>query len=357
MKYFRKKRKWISIMVPVVALLLGGCGIQQSEKLSCTDTAMGTIVQQTLYVRSDMDQAGVGQDIPREVMSLLVSLEIETLSWREKTSEVYQINQSDETTGYPLSDKMQKYLECVDDVWKKSEGALDVTLGSVTRLWDIDGRALGKEQGESGAETDGFKIPDRQMLQEVLNDTGFGKVKIADGRIYMPAQMKFDLGAVGKGIACDEVLALLSGREAVEGAVISIGGSILTYGEKPDGNCWKVAIQHPRMKGESIAVLQLRGNWCISTSGDYERYVEENGERYHHIMDPKTGYPADSGLISVTIVSKSGILSDALSTACFILGKDAGLSLCEAYGVQAYMVDRDLNVYMTEGMDKLLILR
>jgi len=169
--------------------------------------------------------------------------------------------------------------------------------------------------------------------------------------------MQLDLGAVGKGIACDEVKMFLEKQDNVKGAIISVGGSVLTYGEKDDGTEWKIGIQHPREQGESIATLKLPGSLVVSTSGDYERYVETNGVRYHHILDPKTGKPADSGVISVTIISESGILSDALSTACFVLGKDAGLNLAQAFDAEAFIVDSDMQISMTEGMDKYLVLQ
>ncbi len=349
MKYIRRKRVLIYMVIALTAVMSVGCGMERSQKMTYTDTAMGTVVQQTLYVQPKAWQAEAEESLPHELMALLDSLENETLSWREETSEIYRINSAEGENGCTLTPDMQQYLEIIGDVWKKSGGALDVTVGSVTRLWDIDGWAVG--------ETTDFKLPTELELGNALVATGFEKVNVSDGKIYLPEDINLDLGAVGKGIACDKVYAFLEEKEAVTGAVISIGGSILTYGEKPDGSSWKVAIQHPREEGESIAVLQLMGNWCVSTSGDYERYVERDGIRYHHILDPKTGYPADSGLISVTIVSESGILSDALSTACFILGMDAGLSLAKNFGAQALLIDKNLNVYMTEGMDKLLILR
>ena len=252
-------------------------------------------------------------------------------------------------TGCVLSPKMQMYLENIKDVWEKSDGALDVTVGRVTGLWNIDTYAVNSNID--------FSIPTQQELEDALASSGFEKVKVAEGKIYLTEEVKLDLGAVGKGIACDEVHAFLEEKEWVTGAVISIGGSILTYGKKPDGSDFKVAITHPRQEGESIAVLELEGGLCVSTSGDYERYVEKAGVRYHHIMDPKTGYPADSGLVSVTIVSESGLLSDALSTACFVLGKEAGLALAKQYGAEALLIDEDLQFSMTEGMDKLLIMR
>lgn len=107
----------------------------------------------------------------------------------------------------------------------------------------------------------------------------------------IPAEMQLDLGAVGKGVALDEILKTLEAHPEVSGAVISVGGSILTYGSKPEGGAWQIAVTDPLDPSESVGVLTLDGGHCVSTSGDYERYVEVDGVRYHHILDPRTGSP------------------------------------------------------------------
>ena len=167
----------------------------------------------------------------------------------------------------------------------------------------------------------------------------------------IPEGFKIDLGAVGKGIGCDISKEILD-KNDVDGAVISVGGSILVYGQKPDKSPWKIAITDPRGEDESLILggLTIDKDCYISTSGDYEKYIMKDGVRYHHILDPSTGYPADSGLISVTIVCDNGLLSDGLSTACFILGLEKSQSLLEKYNAEAVFVDKDKNVYMTDGM-------
>ena len=123
--------------------------------------------------------------------------------------------------------------------------------------------------------------------------------------------MQLDLGAVGK-VALDEILKILEAHPEVSGAVISVGGSILTYGRKPEGGAWQIAVTDPLDPSESVGVLTLDGGHCVSNTGDYERYVEVDGVRYHHILDPRTGSPAHSDVAGVTIVTKDGFLSDAL---------------------------------------------
>lgn len=331
------------MLIPVLIWGLLGCS-RQPEKITCTDTAMGTVLQQTLYVSPGTD----GGKIFSEMKYLLEDLEKRELSWRETDSLVGIINTSAGKESVELTAPLESELDLVLEVGKRSKGALDITLGKVCRLWNLDHWA------QIGGED--FCVPKQEEIEKFLVHTGAEEIRLKEGKIEIPENMELDLGAVGKGIACDRLQEYLQEQENVTGAVISVGGSVLTYGEKPDGENWKVGIAHPREEGNNIAVLHLEGGMCVSTSGDYERYVQKEGVRYHHILDPVTGYPADAGLVSVTIVSESGCLSDALSTACFVLGKEEGLALAESYGVQALLVDSALGIFMTEGMDKIAVL-
>ena len=232
------------------------------------------------------------------------------------------------------------------ELYEKSEGAFDVTIGRAARLWNIDQWAAGGQEGD-------YRLPDPEELRKALELCGSDKARLEEGegiRLFMPEGMQLDLGAAGKGLALAELGRLLESRSDITGAVISVGGSVLTYGSKPDGSSWKVGIVNPADTSSNIGILSLEGQWCISTSGDYERYVEVDGVSYHHILDPCTGYPADSGVRGVTILSKDGLLSDGLSTACFILGVEKGMALAEEYGAEALFILEDGEIRMTEGM-------
>ncbi len=321
--------------------LITGCS-GQPQKLTMVDTAMGTVVQETLYV-TDVDR---GQEAAQKLLAEIERLEQESLSWRLKGSEVADINErAGVEEGVMLSAKLQADLRQIWEVSEKSAGALDVTVGKVTGLWDLDTWAVADKSSQGD-----FQEPTAEALQVVLENTGYEKVRLEEDRIYLPEGMSLDLGAVGKGITCDRIADYLAMQEDIEGAVISVGGSIVTYGSKPDGGSWKVAIMHPREEGKYLGTLSLQGEWYVSTSGDYERYVEMQGVRYHHILNPATGYPANSGVCSVTILSDSGLLSDALSTACFVLGKEEGMKLAEEFGVKALFVTEELDIFMTEEM-------
>ena len=138
----------------------------------------------------------------------------------------------------------------------------------------------------------------------------------------------------------------------VSGMILNLGGSsVMAYGEKPDGSDWKVALTDPRdPEGDYLSAITLNEGEFLSTSGDYEKYFIEDGKRYHHILDPKTGYPVWNGLDSVTVICDSGLFADGLSTACFVLGMDDALKLLEKYNADAAFVDEDKNIYLTSGM-------
>ena len=347
------------------------------QEYSKTDFVMSTVLSEKIYGTKD-----VTQDIKEE----LDKLEKDQLSWREDHSVVSKIN-ADAQKGIKtkLDSDMTSWVEDSLELAKRSNGAFDPTIGRLTRLWNIEG--------------DNPKVPSKQEIKNTLEDTGYTKIHLEKvesqntantkknvdkdikdntaknketsedtskntntnesvSSIYIGDKCTLDLGAVGKGIACDVVQDYLKKQKEVSGTVIAVGGSILLYGSKADGSDWNVAVQNPRgQDGEAMGVLSLSGTTNVSTSGDYEKYFMQDGKRYHHILDPSTGYPADSGLISVTIVSDSGLLSDGLSTACFVLGKEKGEKLLETYGAEGVFIDQNKKVTVTKGLkDKFTIL-
>ena len=347
------------------------------QEYSKTDFVMSTVLSEKIYGTKD-----VTQDIKEE----LDKLEKEQLSWREDSSIVSKINaDAQKGTKTKLDSDMTSWVEDSLELAKRSNGAFDPTIGRLTRLWNIEG--------------DNPKVPSKQEIKNTLEDTGYTKIHLEKvesqntantkknvdkdikdntaknkeisedtsqntntnesvSSIYIGDKCTLDLGAVGKGIACDVVQDYLKKQKEVSGAVIAVGGSILLYGSKADGSDWNVAVQNPSgQDGEGMGVLSLSGTTNVSTSGDYEKYFMQDGKRYHHILDPSTGYPADSGLISVTIVSDSGLLSDGLSTACFVLGKEKGEKLLETYGAEGVFIDQNKKVTVTKGLkDKFTIL-
>ncbi len=296
------------------------------EQKTKSTVAMGTVITEKLYGENDSDTAF------RKIENAINELE-NKISMRIPESTVSKLN---ENFSVSCDKETEGIFALCDEVRRKSDGAFDITMGKITALWKI---------GEEGA-----TVPNESEIEKALQSVDGEKVKCDNGNITIEKGQKVDLGAVGKGLACDKVKDVLDGTD-VDSAVISVGGSILLYGENPTADCWTVAIRDPRGEAsDTLGKLKLDSG-TVSTSGDYERVLVSNGKTYHHILDTKTGYPADSGLISVTVVCDSGILSDALSTAVFILGKEKGMALLKEYGVDGVLVDEEKNVFLTDGLE------
>ena len=228
-------------------------------------------------------------------------------------------------TGRAESEVLADAVTACRAVSAASDGAFDITVGALTKLWDFDG---------------GGVLPDVGDIESALPYIDYNRLTVDGDTITTDAGTQIDLGAVGKGAACDAVRDVLAAR-GVSGAVVSVGGSVLAFGRRnAAGDKWRIAVRHPRDADSYLGVITL-AEGCVSTSGDYEKYFEKDGVRYHHLLDPATGYPAKSDLVSVTVVCKSGLLSDALSTACFVLGEARGRALALAFGAGAVFVRTD----------------
>lgn len=264
-----------------------------------------------------------------EIKALTEKLDTEILSRTSDNSVVSLLNKN----GGGNAEKISAYLDILFDVSEKSGGAFDFTLGAVSDLWNFGTNPV---------------LPDETAIKEALSHSGHEKM-IFDGNeiIYSDKSAVIDFGGAGKGIALDEIKALLENRKIKE-AVVSIGGSVLLMGDKE----FTVGIRNPEgNSGSYIAKLHIPEG-CVSTSGSYEQQFEQDGRKYHHILDPETGYPVDNGLLSVTIISDSGILTDALSTACFVLGYEKGKELAAAYDCGVVFVTEDKKIYAANGAEK-----
>ena len=326
-----KSRKIIlSLIVAAVVMgiaVIAFWGYEKRESYDVTETAMSTVISYHLF-GIKTKQAKV------KIAAILAWLENEKLSWRKEKTEVANINEQ-AGNKIKVSPEMYGWLKKVQAVSKDSKGALDITVSPLARLWNIEGERP--------------SVPAVNDIKECLKLVGYERLEFfSNEQIRMEKGTGLDLGAVGKGIACDELTTIM--RECNVAGTVSVGGSIAVVGEKPDGSAWKLGIQDPRANtGEAMGVLTMNEGF-LSTSGDYEKYFVENGVRYHHILDPHTGKPADSGLTSVTIAAGDGLTSDALSTACFVLGADEGIKLAEKYKAEAIFIDNDRNVYVTNGI-------
>lgn len=311
----------VIVFVMVILDMTGG----KTEQVTKSTVAMGTVVTEKLYGK------GIDEKTFDKIEKTVNELENE-ISWRIDGSKVNTLNKNG---SVECGKELEDVFSSCKEVYAKSGGAFDITMGKVTSLWKI---------GEEDA-----AVPDGKTLKNALSFVDGSSVISANGKITVKNGQFIDLGAVGKGLACDKIRETLKETD-VGGAVVSVGGSVLLYGKNPTSDSWTVAIRDPRGEsGDTVGKLKIDGG-VVSTSGDYERVLNVGDKKYHHILDPKTGYPADSGLISVTVVCDSGLLSDALSTAAFVMGLDGGAKLLAQFGAQGVFIDKDKNVFVTDGL-------
>ncbi|HZK39041.1 MAG TPA: FAD:protein FMN transferase, partial [Clostridia bacterium] len=259
-------------------------------------------------------------------------IEFKLLSWRVADANIAKVNNA-AGTGFPVADNTVEWLEKTLDVCASSGGALDITIGKISALWDFGG--------------ENERLPKKDDLDSLLDKVDYRSVEIIGNTVKIARGQSLDMGAVGKGIACDEAGKILS-ESKVKSAIISVGGSILLYGDMDD---FRVGVRDPNGRStDYMGILTLKSG-CISTSGSYEKVFTRDDKSYFHILDPKTGYPAQSGLTSVTVVCDSGLISDALSTACFVLGYENSLPLLAKYKAEAVFIADDRSVKVTPGLD------
>ena len=323
------KKIWIGV-IGIAAVVLAAVvlfdAFGRAKTAEKSGFAMGSVVTVKLYGTKD---AAAADDILAEIERE----ENNSISRYKDGSEIHILNRNGMAE---LSEHTVDILRIALQLSADSGGAFDVTVGRLTSLWDFDNGAMG--------------VPFENDIEAALSVCGSDKITVNGSRFTLGEGQILDLGALGKGLACDDAAAVLA-KNGIDGAVVSVGGSVLTYGTNPKGEDWTVGIRTPEPEDNSLALrLKISGMAFISTSGDYEKYFIQDGVTYHHILSPQTGYPAESGLKSVTVVSDSGLLSDALSTACFVLGTEDSGALLEKYGAEAVFIDKQNRVFVTDGL-------
>ncbi len=292
-------------LLPVILIcaLLAGCAGSEPyarQTVFCMDTVMdlqiwGKDCQAALDALADM----------------LGDLE-KTWSATDESSLLSALNRGE---GAP-DGAQQAFLDLALALQARTGGAFDPKLGSVIALW--------------GFYDDNYRIPTQAAL---------------DGA---EQEKKWDLGGLVKGYAGARAAEILAGYD-IDRAILNLGGNIQTCGHKADGTPWNIGVQNPA-GGEALGTLAIRGSMAVVTSGDYQRYFEMDGRRYHHVLDPETGWPADSGLTSVTVICADGATADALSTALFVMGLERATEFWRQSGdFGAVFVLSDGSIYATEG--------
>ena len=317
------KKHFISAMLSAL-LFLTGCSAESSpEPVQGTFFAMDTVMDFTIYGESGLiDQSE----------SLIASLE-SLVSVTDTGSELYAINQTGSGT---LTGKASSLMEQALEICRRTDGALDLSIYPIVRAW--------------GFTTGSYQVPDEAEIQALLPLVDYRKIQYdaADGDVTLPEGMEIDLGSVAKGYA-GQLVAQMLWEHGVQSALLNLGGNVQTVGAKPDGSPWQIGIKDPQ--GEDAMMVLSVEDQAVVTSGGYERYFEQDGQTYWHIMDPSTGHPADSGLISVTIVGDEGVVCDGLSTALFVMGLEKAADLWAQSGdFEAVFVTASGEVYITEGL-------
>lgn len=314
-------KRLLSLLL-ISVLLLSGCSVNP-ETLSFE--SMDTFMQVSLYGDKKTAEA-----VQNEILRLEA-----LFNANDPDSKVSELNQS----GFVEDADVFKVLEGALKVSQSTDGALDPSVYPLVEEWGFISRD--------------FRIPDKSTIDELLQHVDYTQIALNFNRTYIPEKMKLDLGAVAKGYAADRAKEILAENE-VKSAILNLGGTVAVVGTKPDGSDWKVGISDPESTGGYFATVTLRDK-IVATSGSYERYFEQDGKRYCHILDPKTGMSADSGVVSVSIISDNGLYCDALSTALFVMGAEKA----QAYWKNQQdlppfdyiLLDDTGKVYVTDGVE------
>jgi thiamine biosynthesis lipoprotein len=285
-----------------------------------------------------------------EAMKRLDEIDQEASPNNEK-SDVWKINNAAGKDYVKVGPDTIKMIKTSIQYAKLSGGAFDISVGPLIKLWGIG--------------TEGARVPSDAEIKAVLPLVGYDKISIneKDSSVKLEkAGMSIDLGGIAKGFAADEVIKIYKKYQITDGLINLGGSSIYAMGKNQSGSQWTIGIQHPRLdRNEGLLGKIKLSNEALSTSGDYERYFIKDGKRYHHIIDPHTGYPTDNGSMSDTIVIKGDVpdanmIGDLLTTTVFVSGVDKGLKLMETLnGMDCAITTTDNKVYATSGMKKRIV--
>lgn len=328
-------RKTISLAVAaaVVAGLLGFGWWRSaaSRELTQSEFVMGTFIEARAYGR----QAGPAL---QAVFQRLRTIEDE-MTINQPGSQIDAVNQQAGKQPVQVGDDTFAVVQRALEYAAITSGKFDPTIQPIVALWRI---------GSPEA-----RVPAPAEIAAKLPLIGYQSVQldVQNRTVYLPqAGMGLDLGGIAKGYAADEAVRIFR-EHGVKNALISLGGNIYALGTNPDGQPWRIGVQNPEDERNTYIAVIATSDETLVTSGAYERYLEVNGLRYHHIIDPATGYPAETDVLSSTIITTRSIDADALSTSVFILGRERGLQLIEQLpGIEAVVVDRNHQVYLSSGM-------
>lgn len=304
---------------------------RESVPISESELLLGTVCKITIYdktAKGTFDAAfGRIAEIEQK-MSLNIA-----------TSELVKVNNESYLNPIRVSDDTFIVVDEALIIAGLSDGAFDPTVGPLVRAWGIGG--------------DAARVPPAEEISRLLSLVDYSAVRLdraASAITLTERDMIIDLGGIAKGYAADEVAMILRSK-GVKSAIINLGGNILTIGRKPDGSPWKIGIQDPESPRGAFVMIVSVEDKAIVTSGPYERFFEQDGTIYHHILDTATGYPVWNSIGSVSILAKDSFSADALSTAVFSMGLTKGMGLVESIeGVEAIIIMKDRSIHLSSGL-------
>ena len=336
-----KSKRYILFSVLAVAVAAVVFGVvyfrrqpQEQDPITATALKLNTVITITIYDSQD-------QSILDDAMALCDEYE-QIFSRTSEESELYQLNAGElaDADGIStVSDSLSDLISTGLSYAALSEGAFDISIAPVSSLWDFT-------SGEGS-------VPDSGAIAAALELVNYRDVSLEGDEIRFAKEgMQLDLGAVAKGYIADRIKDYLL-EQGVESAIIDLGGNILCVGSRPGGDPFRIGLQRPfASHSETVATVEITDKSVVS-SGIYERYFEEDGVLYHHILNPETGYPYDNGLVSVTIISDESVDGDGLSTSCFALGLEKGMELIDSLpDVQAVFITEDGELHFSEGFEE-----
>lgn len=307
--------------------LLTGCRAKAAES---TVFAMDTVMSLTVY-------GSQGEKAVEEATELIYDLQ-DLLTATDENSPLYALNHAG-GAWTTLDGDLLALLSDSQSLCEKTGGALDITAYPAVQAWGF----ISKD----------YRVPGEEELADLASRIDYAALELdlKGSRARLPAGMEVELGAVAKGYTGDR-LAQLMAQLGVESAIFSLGGNVQAVGTKPDGSSWRVAIQDPDGQG-NLAIVEVTDK-AVVTSGGYQRYFEQDGVTYWHILDPDTAAPARTGLQSVTVIGPEGLVCDGLSTALFVLGEEQGMAFWRDHpelGVELVFVREDGSVAITAGLE------
>ena len=317
--------KRLLCMISILLLFLSGCS---SKPVQQQFFAMDTVMSVTAYGTNAGDAVSAAVAKVNELESLLS---------RTRTDSEVTVLYLAAPEQVSLSEDTLRVLTLAQKWCEKTDGAFDVTIAPVTTAWGFGGSGV-------------YQVPSDEKMEELLAMVDGSSLLLTETAAALPKKgMEVDLGGIAKGYAGAQAEQVLRDH-GIESALLDLGRNITVIGAKPDGSPWRVAVQDPSDSSGAVGVLSLQDCSAV-TSGGYQRYFEQDGVVYHHIIDPRTGYPAESGLISATVVCEDSALADLLSTAVFVLGEKDALKLWRAEGgFELILVTKGNRVVVTGGL-------